>query len=122
MLEVLDDFPSARPPIEWILQTGPRLKCRQFSIASSLAAHPGQAHVLVAVVSYRTPHGRLKKGLCSNWLAGLAPHKGKHFLYFTSDYFFLYCRYNTLYDTTTMLTTTIIIAILVGISIVYSIV
>jgi sulfite reductase (NADPH) flavoprotein alpha-component len=43
---------------------GPRL----YSLASSLLAHPGQAHLCVAVVRYDT-HGRPKKGLASGFLA-----------------------------------------------------
>lgn len=42
MLEVLEDFPSAQVPLQWLLHTVQRLKPRQFSIASSLRAHPGQ--------------------------------------------------------------------------------
>lgn len=73
VLEVLRDFSSARPPLEWLVQCCPRLRPRQFSIASSGAAHPRQAHVLLAVVDYRTPFKRRKRGLCSSWLAGLQP-------------------------------------------------
>ncbi len=73
MLEVLQDFKSAQPPLEWLLQTVPHLKPRQFSIASSLAKHPNSAHVLMAVVDYNTPFKRRKQGLCSAWLASLTP-------------------------------------------------
>ncbi|KAL0040843.1 hypothetical protein WJX79_006949 [Trebouxia sp. C0005] len=69
VLEVLQDFKSAQPPLEWLLQTVPHLKPRQFSIASSLAKHPNTAHVLMAVVDYKTPFKRRKQGLCSAWLA-----------------------------------------------------
>ena len=76
VLEVLQDFKSAQPPLEWLLQTVPHLKPRQFSIASSLAKHPNSAHVLMAVVDYKTPFKRRKQGLCSAWLARLTPpHK-----------------------------------------------
>ena len=73
MLEVLQDFKSAQPPLEWLLQTVPHLKPRQFSIASSLSKHPNSAHVLMAVVDYKTPFKRRKQGLCSAWLASLTP-------------------------------------------------
>lgn len=73
VLEVLQDFKSAQPPLEWLLQTVPHLKPRQFSIASSLAKHPNTAHVLMAVVDYKTPFKRRKQGLCSAWLASLTP-------------------------------------------------
>lgn len=75
MLEVLQDFKSAQLPLEWLLQTAPRLKPRQFSVASSLAKHPNSAHILVAVVDYKTPFKRTKRGLCSSWLASLQATK-----------------------------------------------
>eukprot|EP00897_Mesotaenium_endlicherianum_P010395 jgi/Mesen1/9384/ME000610S08681 len=78
VLEVLEDFPSAEVPLEWLLQIVPRLQPRAFSISSSLRAHPGQAHITVAVVEWRTPFKRTRKGLCSTWLSTLAPsHQGK---------------------------------------------
>jgi len=43
LLEVLGDFPSAAPPLAWLLQAGPRLQPRRFSIASSARAHPDEA-------------------------------------------------------------------------------
>lgn len=75
VLEVLQDFKSAQLPLEWLLQTAPHLKPRQFSIASSLAKHPNSAHILVAVVNYKTPFKRRKQGLCSSWLASLQATK-----------------------------------------------
>ena len=44
-MEVLQDFPSATPTLEWLLQAAPRLKPRLFSIASSQALLPGHAHL-----------------------------------------------------------------------------
>ena len=73
VLEVLQDFSSARLPLNWLIQTCPRLQPRQFSIASSAAAHPRQAHITLAIVDYRTPFKRRKRGLCSSWLAALRP-------------------------------------------------
>lgn len=35
VLEVLQDFRACRPPIEWLLETCPLMKPRQYSIASS---------------------------------------------------------------------------------------
>lgn len=77
VLEVLQDFKSAQLPLEWLLQTAPHLKPRQFSIASSLAKHPNSAHILVAVVDYKTPFKRRKQGLCSSWLASLQATKSR---------------------------------------------
>ena len=35
--------------------------------------HASQAHILAAIVDFRTPHRRHKRGLCTAWLARLAP-------------------------------------------------
>lgn len=61
MLEVLQDFPSASPPLEWLLQTVPRLRPRLFSISSATAAHPAQAHVTAAIVDWVTPFKRRRQ-------------------------------------------------------------
>lgn len=65
LLEVLTvDFPSAKPSLEWLLQAGPRLQARAFSIASSPLAHPGRLHLTVAVVSWTTPYKRQRQVGC----------------------------------------------------------
>ncbi|CAM6079491.1 unnamed protein product [Sphagnum tenellum] len=86
VLEVLNDFPSVQLPLEWLLQTVPRLQPRSFSIASSQKAHPNEAHITVAVVKWATPFKRERHGLCSSWLASLNPNQGKIFvpIWFTS--------------------------------------
>jgi sulfite reductase alpha subunit-like flavoprotein len=73
LLEVLQDFPSAQPPLAWLLQAAPLLRPRLFSISSGPALHPRAAHVTAAVVRWTTPFRRAKLGLCSAWLAGLQP-------------------------------------------------
>lgn len=57
-LEVLADFPSARPPLDRLLQLIPRIQPRAFSIASSPLAHPNRLQLCVAVVKFRTPYKR----------------------------------------------------------------
>jgi sulfite reductase (NADPH) flavoprotein alpha-component len=42
---------------------------RLYSVASSLAAHPGETHLLVSAVRWRS-HGRARNGVASAWLAG----------------------------------------------------
>lgn len=73
LLEVLTDFPDATPPLERLLEAAPLLQPRQFSLASSPKAHPGRAALLVAVVAWTTPTRRARRGLLTNWLAGLQP-------------------------------------------------
>jgi nitric-oxide synthase len=52
VLEVLGDFPSATPPLPWLLTIVPRLQPRYFSISSAPLAHPGTVHLTVAVVAW----------------------------------------------------------------------
>jgi len=42
---------------------------RLYSVASSLAAHEGQTHLLVGAVRWQS-HGRIRNGVASTWLAG----------------------------------------------------
>lgn len=70
-MQVLNDFPSCRIPLEALLEAAPRLQPRQFSISSSPLAHPSRVHVTVAVVDFQTPFKRRVRGLCSSWLASL---------------------------------------------------
>jgi sulfite reductase (NADPH) flavoprotein alpha-component len=68
-VDVLRDFPEARfeTPEELLAQLTP-VTPRLYSIASSLALHPDEVHLCVAIVRYDT-HGRAKKGLTSGFLA-----------------------------------------------------
>jgi len=68
-VDVLKEFDEARfeSPEAFLLQLSP-IPPRLYSIASSLAAHPDEVHLCVAIVRYET-HGRMKTGLCSGFLA-----------------------------------------------------
>lgn len=84
ILEVLQEFNSVQVPLAMILEVLPRLRERQFSIASS---HRGcrpppptggttitpSVELLVAIVRYRTIIKRMRHGVCSRWLSSLAP-------------------------------------------------
>lgn len=58
------EFESPQAFVSLLSPVVPRL----YSIASSLAAHPREAHLCISIVRYET-HGRAKKGLCSGWFA-----------------------------------------------------
>jgi sulfite reductase (NADPH) flavoprotein alpha-component len=72
-VDILKEFDEAKfeSPEAFLSQLSP-IPPRLYSIASSLAAHPGEVHLCVAVVRYET-HGRKKIGLCSGFLADHAP-------------------------------------------------
>ncbi len=88
-MEIIDfllEHPSARfAPTEFVALLT-KLQPRLYSVASSLKAYPEQVHFIVDVVRYES-HGRLRKGVCSSFLAERAddvpvpvfPSVAKHF-------------------------------------------
>jgi sulfite reductase alpha subunit-like flavoprotein len=70
-IEVLQDFPSSRPPLDYLFDLLPPLLSRPFSISSSPSLYPSRIHVTAAIVRFTTPSRRLKVGVCSTWLANL---------------------------------------------------
>ncbi len=71
LLDLIEAFPSARPPLTDLMQSLPALKPRLYSIASSLRATPGQVHLCVGVV--RTERRRrVRQGIASTFLADRA--------------------------------------------------
>ncbi|HHK74046.1 MAG TPA: assimilatory sulfite reductase (NADPH) flavoprotein subunit, partial [Rhizobiales bacterium] len=72
ILDLFEDFPTRLEPqaiVPLLRNMAPRL----YSIASSPNAHPGQVHLTVGVVRFKTPRGRLAEGVCSNYLARTEP-------------------------------------------------
>ncbi len=67
LLDVLMQFPTARPPIAELIAALAPLQSRLYSISSSLKAHPGEVHLTVGVVRY-TKNNRLRKGVASSFL------------------------------------------------------
>ena len=68
-VDILKDFDEARfeSPEDFLSELSPIVP-RLYSIASSLEAHPREAHLCIAVVRYET-HGRAKTGLASGFFA-----------------------------------------------------
>src|SRR2546427_3654444 len=88
-MEIVDfllEHPSARFAPEEFVGLLTKLQPRLYSVASSLRAYPDQVHFIVDVVRYES-HGRLRKGVCSSFLAERAddvpvpvfPSVAKHF-------------------------------------------
>lgn len=69
IVDLLTQFPSARPGIEEFVAALAPLQPRLYSIASSLRAHPDQVHLTVGVVRYLNGRGRQCKGVASSFLA-----------------------------------------------------
>ena len=70
-VEVLTEFPSARPPLSRLLEVISPLQPRHYSIASSSALDSCKVDLCVAVEETTTPYRRKRSGLCSSYLANL---------------------------------------------------
>jgi sulfite reductase (NADPH) flavoprotein alpha-component len=68
IIDLLAEHPEKLMPQELVGLLRP-LPSRLYSVASSLAAHPGETHLLVSAVRWRS-HGRARNGVASTWLAG----------------------------------------------------
>ncbi|HSV13613.1 MAG TPA: sulfite reductase subunit alpha [Tepidisphaeraceae bacterium] len=68
VIDLLRQFPSARPMAEAFVAALLPLQPRLYSISSSLLAHPNQVHLTVGVVRYMNGAGRTCKGVASNYL------------------------------------------------------
>lgn len=86
LLDLLEHYPSARPPLADLVKSLPTLKPRLYSIASSHRATPGEVHLCVGVVNVvRRARGRL--GVASDFLAQRAVDHGPLTATITTSHF-----------------------------------
>jgi nitric-oxide synthase len=71
--DLFDEFPSAAIKLEALLELLPKQKPRLYSISSCPLLHPDKIQITVGVLQVRTDAGKVRQGLCSNYLAGLQP-------------------------------------------------
>jgi sulfite reductase alpha subunit-like flavoprotein/nitric oxide synthase oxygenase domain/subunit/hemoglobin-like flavoprotein len=71
--DLFDEFPSATIGLESLLELLPKQKPRLYSISSCPLLHPDKIQVTIGVLQITTDAGKVRQGLCSNYLAGLQP-------------------------------------------------
>jgi len=68
VIDLVKDFPTKELTADALAAMLRKLPPRLYSIASSPKAHPGEVHLTVGVVRYDA-NGRVRKGVCSTYLA-----------------------------------------------------
>eukprot|EP00996_Jenningsia_fusiforme_P000246 NODE_11_length_5703_cov_380.525822_g9_i0.p1 GENE.NODE_11_length_5703_cov_380.525822_g9_i0~~NODE_11_length_5703_cov_380.525822_g9_i0.p1 ORF type:complete len:1811 (-),score=360.20 NODE_11_length_5703_cov_380.525822_g9_i0:193-5625(-) len=61
--DILRKFPSAKPPLQFLIEMIPNIKPRYYSISSSPKHTPGEVHSLVLIDTWTTASGRHRTGL-----------------------------------------------------------
>ncbi|XP_075683025.1 methionine synthase reductase [Rhinoderma darwinii] len=79
VLDLLNAFPSCRPPLSLLIEHLPRLQPRTYSAASSNLCHPGKLCFVFNVVNFEPCSGRTlpRTGVCTGWLAELVRGNAK---------------------------------------------
>lgn len=71
--DLFDEFPSAPITLAALLELLPQQKPRLYSISSCPLLDPQLLQITVGVLQIKTDAGKVRQGLCSNYLAGLEP-------------------------------------------------
>lgn len=68
IVHILEDIKSLKPALDHLCEILPRLQSRYYSISSSGKVHPNSIHITAVVVEYKTPTGRINRGVTTSWL------------------------------------------------------
>lgn len=83
VVDLVKEYPSSLRAGDWVSLLRP-LSPRLYSIASALSAHPGEVHLTVGAVRYEG-QGRVKKGVCSTFIADMWKEGSTAGVYFHSN-------------------------------------
>ncbi|MCT7981761.1 nitric oxide synthase oxygenase [Laspinema sp. A4] len=71
VVDLFEEFPSAAIALAPLLELLPKQKPRLYSISSCPLLHPREIQITVGVLQINTDSGKVRPGVCSNYLAGL---------------------------------------------------
>lgn len=77
IVHILEDISSCKPSIDHVCELLPRLQPRYYSISSSSKLYPTKVHITAVLVQYKTPTGRLNKGVATTYLKAKNPEEGE---------------------------------------------
>ena len=79
LLDLLNTFPSCKPPFERLLELLPRLKARPYSVSSSPLENPNGLHFVFNIVEFPALEGvrGQRQGVCTGWLASTTKSLGE---------------------------------------------
>ncbi len=72
VLDLFEAFPDSVPALDMLIELLPRMKPRMYSIGSSPVVHARQVRIMAGALNVPQRDGRVRRGLCSHYLAGLA--------------------------------------------------
>jgi pyruvate dehydrogenase (NADP+) len=70
--EVLQKFPSAKPSVEHLVSLIPCIKPRLYSIASSQRLVNDKVELVIVILDWKTPSGKVQRGLSTNYIDRIA--------------------------------------------------
>ncbi|XP_064607290.1 pyruvate:ferredoxin oxidoreductase-like [Liolophura sinensis] len=78
--DLLRKYPSAKLPLDYMVDHIPRIKPRLYSIASASEMHGDKLHLCIVKDDWTTPSGKYRRGLCTHYLQNLGLGESPDFI------------------------------------------
>jgi len=75
LVDIIDRFPSFKPPFDHFLDWVPKIQPRFYTISSSSKVHPTNIHITVSLAITEKKDGRKFYGLCTSYLLNKEANK-----------------------------------------------